>query len=174
MKDTAIRVLIVDDMQLNRTVLASLLISHGIMSDQVESGKECLALCEEKDYDLILLDHRMPELDGVDTLVRLKELFARRGRDIPVICHTTEEGRKNINLYKAAGFTDVLIKPVDPRELFDILMQYLSEPEEEEEQADEEVHDLPSAYFEKTSKRAPTRSATERQRKKKPKSCRCG
>ncbi len=125
MENRTERVLIIDDMPINRIVLSSLLATHGVMSDQAESGSECLDLCEKGDYDLILLDHRMPELDGVDTLIRLKELFKSRGRDIPVICHTTEEGRKNINLYKAAGFTDVLIKPVEPRELFEVLMKYL-------------------------------------------------
>ena len=119
------RVLIVDDMQINRIVLASLLATHGIISDQAESGTECIDLCENNDYDLILLDHRMPELDGVDTLIRLKEIFKNRGKDVPVICHTTEEGRNNINLYKAAGFVDVLIKPIDPRELYETIMVHL-------------------------------------------------
>lgn len=121
------RVLIVDDMNINRIVLSSLLASHGVFSDQAENGKECLELCKNKDYDLILLDHRMPELDGAETLIRLKELFNERGREIPVICHTTEEGRKNISLYKAAGFADVLIKPIDPRELFSVLMTWLND-----------------------------------------------
>ncbi len=119
------RVLIVDDMQINRIVLASILATHGIMSDQAQSGIECIELCEKYDYDLVLLDHRMPELDGVDTLVRLKELFQERKKDVPIICHTTEEGRDNVNLYKAAGFADVLIKPIDPRELFEAIMVYL-------------------------------------------------
>ena len=119
------RVLIVDDMQINRIVLASILATHGIMSDQAENGLECISLCEKNDYDLVLLDHRMPELDGVDTLVRLKELFKERKKDVPIICHTTEEGRSNVNLYKAAGFADVLIKPIDPRELFEAIMVYL-------------------------------------------------
>ncbi len=96
--------LIVDDMRINRIVLASILATHGITSDQAESGMECIDLCRDNDYDLILLDHRMPELDGVDTLVRLKEIFKERGRDIPIICHTSEEGRSNVNLYKAAIF----------------------------------------------------------------------
>lgn len=121
------RVLIVDDMNINRIVLSSLLATHGVFSDQAESGKECLELCKKNDYDLILLDHRMPELDGAETLIRLKEIFSARGRDIPVICHTTEEGRKNISLYKAAGFADVLIKPIDPRELFSVLMTWLND-----------------------------------------------
>ncbi len=99
--------------------------AHGVVSDQVESGKECIELCEKKDYDLILLDHRMPDLDGVDTLTRLREIFESRGVEIPVVCHTTEDGRKNINLYKAAGFADVLIKPVDPGEMYEVLMKYL-------------------------------------------------
>ena len=138
------RVLIVDDMQINRIVLASILATHGIMSDQAESGMECIDLCEKNDYDLVLLDHRMPELDGVDTLVRLKELFNERKKDVPIICHTTEEGRSNVNLYKAAGFADVLIKPIDPRELFEAIMVYLKD--EKASTAPEENADLGSVF----------------------------
>ena len=123
--DNRSRVLIVDDMSINRLVLSSLLATHGVMSDQAENGSECISLCEKKEYDLILLDHRMPDLDGVDTLVRLKEIFKEKGREVPIVCHTTEEGKQNINLYKAAGFADVLIKPIEPRELFDVIMTYL-------------------------------------------------
>lgn len=119
------KVLIVDDMRINRMILASLLASKGVESDLCESGQECIELVERNDYDLILLDHRMPELDGVDTLVRLKAIFKERGRNIPIVCHTTKDGQDNINLYKAAGFADVLIKPIQPQELFDILMEYL-------------------------------------------------
>ncbi|MBP5200348.1 MAG: response regulator [Schwartzia sp.] len=118
-------VLIVDDMRVNRTILSSLLASSGIASDLATSGRECLDLCKENDYDLILLDHRMPDMDGVDTLVRLKELFKEKGNDIPVICHTTEDARDNINLYKAAGFVEVLIKPIQTQQLMDMLAKYL-------------------------------------------------
>ena len=134
MKKKQSRVLVVDDMPINRVVLLSLLATHGVLADQAESGMECLSLCEENAYDLILLDHRMPDMDGVDTLVRLKELFQEKGREIPVICHTTDEGRQNVNLYKAAGFRDVLIKPIDPGELFNVLMMYLPDEEEAEEE----------------------------------------
>ena len=127
MESAPSRVLIVDDMPINRMVIASLLAANGVMSDLAESGLKCLELCEKQDYDLILLDHRMPDFDGVDTLVALKELYSKKGRSVPVICHTTEEGRSNINLYKAAGFADVLIKPIDPRLLSNVLMTYLPE-----------------------------------------------
>lgn len=121
------RVLIVDDMRVNRMILSSLLSSHGVRSDTAEGGKECIEMFQNGDYDLILLDHRMPEIDGVDTFLHLKEIFKETGREIPVVVHTVEAGRDNINLYKAAGFADVLIKPIQPQELSDILMTYLPE-----------------------------------------------
>ena len=119
------RVLIADDMVINRTILSSLLASYGIPCDLAQDGLECIKLYKENRYDLILLDHRMPKLDGVDTLVQLKEIFRKQGREIPVICHTTDAGRENINLYKAAGFSDVLIKPVESDEMARLLEKYL-------------------------------------------------
>lgn len=125
MNNNASRVLIIDDLSVNRMILSSLLASRGVVSEQADSGFKCLEMVKAKDYDLILLDHRMPDMDGVDTLVQLKGIFREKGRSIPVICHTTEEGRKNINLYKAAGFSDVLIKPVDHEQLSELIMTYL-------------------------------------------------
>ncbi len=82
-KNKASQVLIVDDMPINRMILSSLLAANCIYSDQAESGAKCLELCNTKDYNLILLDHRMPDLDGVDTLVKLKELFESRKKQAP-------------------------------------------------------------------------------------------
>ncbi len=130
MENNTSRVLIVDDMLANRIILSSLLASNGVSSDQVETGMDCINMCEQNRYDLILLDHRMPDMDGVDTLVKLKDIFKTQGRSTPVVCHTTEEGRSNINLYKAAGFADVLIKPIDPKQLSEILLTYLAKQDE--------------------------------------------
>ncbi len=120
-------VLVVDDMAINRSILSSMLTSFHVQSDLAGSAAECLECCRKKHYDLILLDHRMPEVDGVDTLVHLKELFRRDGTETPVICHTAESAKENINLYRAAGFADVLFKPVDPEDLSRILLTYLPE-----------------------------------------------
>ncbi len=145
------RILIVDDMPINRTILSSMLTTLGISCDLAGSGKECLELCRTNTYDLILLDHRMPDMDGVDTLVQLKEIFHRTGAETPVICHTADEGRNYINLYKAAGFADVLIKPADPGELMVMLMTYLPNggftmpaDEEKKKHTDSELASLPS------------------------------
>ena len=145
MEKESSRVIIVDDMVINRMIISSLLAGNGIKADQAESGRECIELCKKNNYDLILLDHRMPKFDGVDTLVALKDIFKDKGRDVPVICHTTEEGRKNINLYKAAGFADVLIKPIDPKQLADVLITYLPErdelPDEDDTLLEEIIND---------------------------------
>ncbi len=129
-------VLIVDDMAINRSILSSMLSSFDVCSDLAGSAAECLECCRKKHYDLILLDHRMPEVDGVDTLVHLKELFRRDGTETPVICHTAENAKDNINLYKAAGFADVLLKPVDPEDLARILLTYLPKGSVEDVSAD--------------------------------------
>ncbi len=152
MENTNSRVLIVDDLSVNRMIMSSLLASRRVISDQAESGYKCLELCQKYDYDLIFLDHRMPDMDGIDTLTALHDIFKKKGKTIPVICHTTEEGKKNINLYKAAGFSDVLIKPVEPGKLSEIISRYLPQddktppPEKvisSEEDAREELDKLP-------------------------------
>ena len=127
------RVLIVDDMRVNRMILSSLLASNGVLTDLAESGEECLELCRKNKYDLILLDHRMPGIDGVDTFVQLKEIFKEQGRKVPVVCHTVEAAKDNINLYKAAGFADVLIKPIQPQRLSEVLMEHLPEASAQEQ-----------------------------------------
>ncbi len=104
-----------------------MLSSFNVRSDLAGSAAECIECCRKRTYDLILLDHRMPEVDGVDTLIHLKELFRRSGCETPIICHTAENAKDNINLYKAAGGADVLLKPVDPEDLERILMTYLPE-----------------------------------------------
>jgi HPt (histidine-containing phosphotransfer) domain-containing protein len=83
----------------------------------------------------------MPGIDGVDTFVQLKEIFKEQGREVPVVCHTVEAARDNINLYKAAGFAEVLIKPIQPQRLSEVLMTYLPEGsvEDHRKRDDEEM-----------------------------------
>lgn len=133
------KVLIVDDVPINCMILSSLLASNGVTSDIADGGKACIELCKKNAYDLILLDHRMPEIDGVDTLLQLKEMFRKTGREIPIVCHTTEDARNNINLYKAAGFADVLIKPIEPKRLTEILLTYLPEGDSVNQEAVQKV-----------------------------------
>ncbi|MBQ8117692.1 MAG: response regulator [Lachnospiraceae bacterium] len=125
MSNEAIRVLIADDAYINRMILSSLLSSYGLISDEAENGRECLELCQKNTYDLIFLDQNMPELDGNDTLMRLKALFEETGQKTPVICHTADTSTQQMKAYQAAGYTDVLGKPAQPQQVAALLAKYL-------------------------------------------------
>lgn len=125
MSNAASRVLVVDDAPVNRTLLTSMLESYGVSADQAENGQQCLQMCEQNNYELILLDHLMPDFDGVETLLHLKELFIRKGIEVPVVCHTTEDAYEILELYKTVGFADVILKPIQPQILGKILATYL-------------------------------------------------
>ena len=124
------RVLIVDDMRVNRMILASLLASAGVFPDLASSGTECIEMCRNNPYDLILLDQHMPVLSGTDTLLHLRKVFDELGKEIPVICQTADNSEESGILYKTAGFSGVLIKPVDPVELARTILNFLPEGKE--------------------------------------------
>lgn len=121
------RVLLVDDNIMNRRVICSLLKNSGMVIHQAEGGKQCIELMRKNTYDLILLDHMMPDMDGVETL---QEMLAERLLDIhktPVIALTANavEGAKEV--YLTRGFTDYLSKPVRYTDLCAMLAKHLGE-----------------------------------------------
>ncbi len=117
------RILIVDDTRMNLSVAAGLIRDTGIQTDTAESGAAALQLCSVKHYDLILLDQRMPVMDGTETLRRLRA--QEDGLPTPVICLTADALTGAKEHYLSAGFDDYLSKPIDSRALKQILMRYL-------------------------------------------------
>ena len=118
-----VRILAVDDTEMNLKVLKELLSQNQITIDTAESGKEALAMLKEISYDLILLDYRMPQMNGVETLKHIFEL--ENWTPVPVICLTANAVTGAIETYLEAGFTDVITKPVQPELLEQKLMQYI-------------------------------------------------
>ena len=121
------RILVVDDVRMNVKVIQSLLKRTRIQIDTATSGEECLALAKKNAYDLILLDHMMPEMDGVETFQKLRENTSGLNYGTPVIALTANaiEGAKEE--YKALGFDDYLSKPIKGEELEDMIRRYLPE-----------------------------------------------
>nr|WP_292204554.1 ATP-binding protein [Butyrivibrio sp.] len=118
-------ILVVDDTAINLTVVKGLLKSTLVKVDTAESGKETLALVTKKKYDAIFIDHRMPEMDGIETLAAMKELEGNLNTDTPCIALTANAGSGARDEYIAAGFDDYLSKPVDGKVLERMLMEYL-------------------------------------------------
>lgn len=134
-----VHILAVDDAPLNLEVIRGLLEPTGIQMDSAENGKTCLRLAKERAYDLILLDHRMPEMDGVEVLKRLREPGAMKTPGIPVICLTANAVGNVRQEYINIGFTDYLAKPVQVSSLEEMLRRYIGKEKVIEKTAAEET-----------------------------------
>ena len=117
------RILAVDDNNVNLTVLTGLLRSTQMQIDTALSGAQCLKMVQEKSYDLILLDHLMPEMDGIEVLQKMQEM----GLQLPVIALTANAISGAKETYLQAGFQDYLSKPLNAKELEDMVRKYLPE-----------------------------------------------
>lgn len=121
-------VLVVDDNQLNLKVAVRLLEPYNLNIETVTSGDECIDLINSgKKYDLILLDQMMPEMDGIETLHELKKI---KNFNTPVIVLTADAIVGVKEKYLNEGFDDYLSKPIDVKELNQLLKKYLRKEEE--------------------------------------------
>ena len=146
------RILVVDDTKTNLTVVEGLLKKTQIAVDTAMSGMEALDLITKNKYDIIFLDHRMPEMDGIQTFHAMEELSGNLNKKTPVIALTANAVSGSREMYFKEGFTNYMSKPVDPIKLEDMIMSYLpsfkvSRPgdkdfvsnEEEEKETDKEA-----------------------------------
>ena len=120
------KILVVDDNLMNRKVICSLFKGTEMTIDQVGSGAECIQMVKEKTYDVILLDHMMPEMDGLETLQKMKEEQLLTGKNTQVIALTANAIVGAREFYLENGFADYLSKPVLPKSLYEMLEKYLA------------------------------------------------
>ena len=119
------KILVVDDTPMNLTVVKGLLRQTKVQIETAESGAECLNLVEKNHYDIIFLDHRMPNMDGVETLAEMKEMPTNKNVETPVISLTANAISGAREQYIAAGFQDYLTKPIDSAKLEQMMIKYL-------------------------------------------------
>ncbi|MCH5272502.1 MAG: response regulator [Lachnospiraceae bacterium] len=120
------KVLVVDDNLMNRIIIKGLLKRTLLQVDEAGSGLECLRKTESTHYDIILLDHMMPEMDGIETLQRLKQQDGAC-KDSVVIMLTANAVAGAREFYLNSGFDDYLSKPVSGNLLESMLIKYLPE-----------------------------------------------
>ncbi len=119
-------VLVVDDNQMNLLVVRKLLEKTLVKITEAMSGEEALALMENTKYDVVLLDHMMPGIDGIETLKRLKTRENALNADTPVIALTANAISGVREMYLAEGFNDYISKPIEGTILESKLIKYLS------------------------------------------------
>ena len=119
------KILVVDDNQMNRFVFQGLLKYLKVQVTFAESGKECLSTIATQHFDLIFMDHLMPELDGIETLHIMKKRSGHLCTDSKVIAVTANAYPDARDVYLKEGFDDFLEKPVEGKQLESIIYQYL-------------------------------------------------
>jgi len=119
------RILVVDDNLVNLKVFVGLLKRTKVNVDVADSGKECLKLIEQKHYDLIFLDHMMPEMDGIETLHCMKEMPENKSADTPIVALTANAITGAKEMYLREGFDAFLPKPINPEKLEQMILRLL-------------------------------------------------
>ena len=123
---TGVKLLIVDDLQLNLTVAKGLLKPTNAEVTTCTSGKECIEILKNRSFDIVFLDHMMPEMDGIETLKQIKA-----STDVSAVNANTKFIALTANAisgvrdtYLAAGFDDYLSKPINPMEMEELIKGY--------------------------------------------------
>ncbi len=125
------RVLLVDDNPVNIKVLKAMLKAFAIEADVALSGPEAIRKLSKDRYDLILMDHMMPEMDGIETTGKIRSLEVPWAQTVTIIACTANAVKGAQQMFLESGMNDYLCKPVKLAELEAILKKWLKEPIEE-------------------------------------------
>lgn len=118
-------ILIVDDTKMNLMVAEGLLRETKIRIDTTTSGADAVRLANGTTYDVIMMDQRMPKIDGSQALKMIREQRDGYNKTTPVICLTADAVMGAKERYLAEGFTDYLTKPIDSKAMEKMLIKYL-------------------------------------------------
>ena len=118
-------ILVVDDNTMNLAVFKALLKRTKMNIFTAESGRVCLDLVKEQPFDIIFLDHMMPEMDGIETLHEIQKLENFPNEGTPVIALTANALSGARETYLKEGFADFLTKPIDTSLLEKMILSYL-------------------------------------------------
>jgi signal transduction histidine kinase/CheY-like chemotaxis protein len=118
------KVLLVDDIEVNLEIASYMLNAYGIQADRVMSGREAIEQAAAKDYHLILMDHMMPEMDGVAAtgLIRKSETDSKH---VPIVALTANAISGAMEMFLENGFDGFLSKPIDSAALTRCLLKWL-------------------------------------------------
>jgi PAS domain S-box-containing protein len=117
------RILLVDDIVTNLKVAAGLLMPFKVKVDICESGLESIELVEKNDYDIVFMDHMMPEMDGIEATKEIRKIPGRE--NLPIVALTANAVSGVKEMFLSSGMNDFLSKPIDPNKLESILVNWI-------------------------------------------------
>ena len=121
------RVLIVDDISMNLVVARGLMLPYKMQIDLRISGEEAITAFMNNRYDLVFMDHMMPEMDGIETVSRIREMGANNPycANTPIVALTANAISGIREMFLEHGFNDFLSKPIDTAKLNYILEKWI-------------------------------------------------
>ncbi len=125
------RILLAEDNAINLEVAVALLSSVGLVTDTAQNGRLAVKMARENDYDLILMDIQMPELDGLEAtrLIRSTVASQTSNETIPIVAMTANVFKEDRQACMEAGMEDFIAKPVEPGNLFSTIIKWLPAPD---------------------------------------------
>ncbi|WP_445370884.1 response regulator [Methylomonas sp. HW2-6] len=128
-----IRLLLVEDNEINREFASELLRSHAMQVDEAVNGEEAVIMVQQQNYDAVLMDIQMPVLDGLQASRRIRELAEltgdRRYAKVPIIAMTAHAMARDVEKSLEAGMNDHITKPIDPERLLSALATWVELPQ---------------------------------------------
>jgi PAS domain S-box-containing protein len=116
------RVLLVEDNSINRMVAVNSLHYFNCMVTEATNGMEAIEILKDKDFDIILMDVQMPEMDGIEATMKIREEF---NLQIPIIALTASAFKSEVDKCKTAGMDDYITKPFDEFALIETISRHL-------------------------------------------------
>ena len=144
------KVLVVEDMEMNQLLMKKIMESWGIQVAIVANGLLALEKVKEEDYDLILMDIQMPEMDGVEATKRIRGLADECKASTPIVAVTANLLKGDSERYLAAGMNDYIAKPIEEKKLFSILYKNFCPGKTNgfhDHENDEFIHDPDNALY---------------------------
>ena len=117
-------ILVVDDNTVNIYVARKLLGLYGIKPVCVTSGKDAIKAASKREFDLVLMDYMMPEMDGIEATLKIREEYPAY-KDIPIIAFTANAVEEAREVLLKSGMDDFISKPVKGKELEALLRKWL-------------------------------------------------
>ena len=118
-------ILIAEDIELNQVIVRHIIESWGCEVKIAMNGAEAVKMMSSNKYDLVLMDIQMPEMDGIQATVRIRNLPDKQKAAIPIIAFTAHSLKEDAARYLAAGMNDYLSKPFDEEKLYEMIARYL-------------------------------------------------
>ena len=137
------KVLVVDDNAGNITVAVGLLARHGIVPQTASNGLQAIAMIETNRYDLVFMDHMMPEMDGVEATTIIRKLKEEYYHKLPIIALSANAVASAKELFYNSGMNDIVIKPINCEELNRVLLRWLPKERIMDKKSKEDALELP-------------------------------